>query len=44
MTITNLMTHYESFVKFKDYKDSVILIMSPNELKILTEGIKEVLQ
>ena len=30
--------------KFKDYKDSVILIMSPNELKILTEGIKEVLQ
>ena len=30
--------------KFKEYKDSVILIMSPNELKILTEGIKEVLQ
>lgn len=29
--------------KFKDYKDSIILIMSPNELKVLVEGIKEIL-
>lgn len=30
--------------KFKNYKNSVILIMSPNELKLLTDGIKEVLK
>ena len=28
---------------FKDYTNSVILVMSPNELKVLTDGIKEVL-
>ncbi len=28
---------------FKDYNNSVILVMSPNELKVLTDGIKEVL-
>lgn len=30
--------------KFADYKNTVILIMSPNELKLLTEGIKDVLK
>ena len=29
---------------FKNYANSVILVMSPNELKVLTDGIKEVLQ
>ena len=29
---------------FKNYTNSVILVMSPNELKVLTDGIKEVLQ
>lgn len=28
---------------FKNYTNSVILVMSPNELKVLTDGIKEVL-
>lgn len=28
---------------FKSYTNSVILVMSPNELKVLTDGIKEVL-
>lgn len=28
---------------FKNYTNSVILVMSPNELKLLTDGIKEVL-
>lgn len=30
--------------KFMEYENSVILIMSPNELKLLTDGIKEVLE
>ena len=29
---------------FKNYTNSVILVMSPNELKVLTDGIKEVLK
>ena len=28
---------------FKNYTNSVILVMSPNELKVLTDGIKEIL-